>query len=121
MVKHKHMDLPIEGMHCASCVLSVNKTFENYRTKGNIVYFPTYYRCPESYGRWLNTGMTYFFGINKLTGEIVIPTSLKSKQSVFLDCMNSVDSDTFILSLDNKVYSYKISTDTLTQILPDNI
>ena len=22
------MDLPIEGMHCASCVLSVNKTFE---------------------------------------------------------------------------------------------
>ena len=21
------MDLPIEGMHCASCVLSVNKTF----------------------------------------------------------------------------------------------
>ena len=27
MVKHKHMDLPIEGMHCASCVLSVNKTF----------------------------------------------------------------------------------------------
>ena len=26
-VKHKHMDLPIEGMHCASCVLSVNKTF----------------------------------------------------------------------------------------------
>lgn len=28
MVKHKHMDLPIEGMHCASCVLSVNKTFE---------------------------------------------------------------------------------------------
>ena len=29
MVKHKHMDLPIEGMHCASCVLSVNKTFGN--------------------------------------------------------------------------------------------
>ncbi|MDO5859385.1 heavy metal translocating P-type ATPase [Methanobrevibacter sp.] len=28
MMKHKHMDLPIEGMHCASCVLSVNKTFE---------------------------------------------------------------------------------------------
>ena len=28
MVKHKFMDLPIEGMHCASCVLSVNKTFE---------------------------------------------------------------------------------------------
>ncbi|WP_407377144.1 heavy metal translocating P-type ATPase [Methanobrevibacter sp.] len=28
MVKHKRMDLPIEGMHCASCVLSVNKTFE---------------------------------------------------------------------------------------------
>uniref|UniRef100_UPI00386DEFCA heavy metal translocating P-type ATPase n=1 Tax=Methanobrevibacter sp. TaxID=66852 RepID=UPI00386DEFCA len=28
MVKHKLMDLPIEGMHCASCVLSVNKTFE---------------------------------------------------------------------------------------------
>ena len=28
MVKHKHMDLPIDGMHCASCVLSVNKTFE---------------------------------------------------------------------------------------------
>ena len=28
MVKHKHMDLPIEGLHCASCVLSVNKTFE---------------------------------------------------------------------------------------------
>ena len=28
MVKHKHMDLPIEGMHCASCVLSVNKTFD---------------------------------------------------------------------------------------------
>ena len=27
MVKHKRMDLPIEGMHCASCVLSVNKTF----------------------------------------------------------------------------------------------
>ena len=27
MVKHKHMDLSIEGMHCASCVLSVNKTF----------------------------------------------------------------------------------------------
>ena len=27
MVKHKHMDLPIGGMHCASCVLSVNKTF----------------------------------------------------------------------------------------------
>jgi len=27
VVKHKHMDLPIEGMHCASCVLSVNKTF----------------------------------------------------------------------------------------------
>ena len=26
-MKHKHMDLPIEGMHCASCVLSVNKTF----------------------------------------------------------------------------------------------
>ena len=23
----KSMDLPIEGMHCASCVLSVNKTF----------------------------------------------------------------------------------------------
>ena len=28
MAKPKHMDLPIEGMHCASCVLSVNKTFE---------------------------------------------------------------------------------------------
>ena len=28
MVKHKRMDLPIEGMYCASCVLSVNKTFE---------------------------------------------------------------------------------------------
>ena len=28
MVKLKEMDLPIEGMHCASCVLSVNKTFE---------------------------------------------------------------------------------------------
>lgn len=28
MAKSKHMDLPIEGMHCASCVLSVNKTFE---------------------------------------------------------------------------------------------
>ena len=28
MVKHKQMDLPIEGMHCASCVLSVNKTFD---------------------------------------------------------------------------------------------
>ena len=28
MAKLKHMDLPIEGMHCASCVLSVNKTFE---------------------------------------------------------------------------------------------
>ena len=28
MLKHKRMDLPIEGMHCASCVLSVNKTFE---------------------------------------------------------------------------------------------
>lgn len=27
-MKHKRMDLPIEGMHCASCVLSVNKTFE---------------------------------------------------------------------------------------------
>ncbi|MBE6499678.1 MAG: heavy metal translocating P-type ATPase [Methanobrevibacter thaueri] len=26
-MKHKQMDLPIEGMHCASCVLSVNKTF----------------------------------------------------------------------------------------------
>ena len=28
MVKLKEMDVPIEGMHCASCVLSVNKTFE---------------------------------------------------------------------------------------------
>jgi len=28
VAKPKHMDLPIEGMHCASCVLSVNKTFE---------------------------------------------------------------------------------------------
>ncbi|WP_298499898.1 heavy metal translocating P-type ATPase [uncultured Methanobrevibacter sp.] len=28
MAKPKHMDVPIEGMHCASCVLSVNKTFE---------------------------------------------------------------------------------------------
>ena len=28
MAKSKHMDVPIEGMHCASCVLSVNKTFE---------------------------------------------------------------------------------------------
>ncbi len=28
MAKLKNMDLPIEGMHCASCVLSVNKTFE---------------------------------------------------------------------------------------------
>ena len=28
MAKLKDMDLPIEGMHCASCVLSVNKTFE---------------------------------------------------------------------------------------------
>ena len=28
MVKLKDMDVPIEGMHCASCVLSVNKTFE---------------------------------------------------------------------------------------------
>ena len=28
MAKLKSMDLPIEGMHCASCVLSVNKTFE---------------------------------------------------------------------------------------------
>lgn len=27
MAKLKSMDLPIEGMHCASCVLSVNKTF----------------------------------------------------------------------------------------------
>ena len=23
MVKHKHMDLPIEGMHCASCTMNV--------------------------------------------------------------------------------------------------
>lgn len=28
MAKLKSMDLPIEGMHCASCVLSVNKTFK---------------------------------------------------------------------------------------------
>ena len=28
MAKLKEMDIPIEGMHCASCVLSVNKTFE---------------------------------------------------------------------------------------------
>ena len=28
MAKLKQMDVPIEGMHCASCVLSVNKTFE---------------------------------------------------------------------------------------------
>ena len=28
MAKLKSMDLPIEGMHCASCVLSVNKTFQ---------------------------------------------------------------------------------------------
>lgn len=28
MAKLKNMDIPIEGMHCASCVLSVNKTFE---------------------------------------------------------------------------------------------
>ena len=28
MAKLKEMDLPIEGMHCASCVLSLNKTFE---------------------------------------------------------------------------------------------
>ena len=28
MARLKSMDLPIEGMHCASCVLSVNKTFE---------------------------------------------------------------------------------------------
>ena len=28
MAKLKEMDVPIEGMHCASCVLSVNKTFE---------------------------------------------------------------------------------------------
>ena len=28
MAKLKDMDVPIEGMHCASCVLSVNKTFE---------------------------------------------------------------------------------------------
>ena len=27
MAKLKEMDVPIEGMHCASCVLSVNKTF----------------------------------------------------------------------------------------------
>ena len=25
MAKLKDMDVPIEGMHCASCVLSVNK------------------------------------------------------------------------------------------------
>ena len=29
MAKLKDMDVPIEGMHCASCVLSVNKTFEH--------------------------------------------------------------------------------------------
>ncbi len=28
MAKFKNMDIPIEGMHCASCVLCVNKTFE---------------------------------------------------------------------------------------------
>ena len=28
MANLKDMDVPIEGMHCASCVLSVNKTFE---------------------------------------------------------------------------------------------
>ena len=28
MAKLKEMDVPIEGMHCASCVLAVNKTFE---------------------------------------------------------------------------------------------
>ena len=28
MAKLKEMDLPIERMHCASCVLSLNKTFE---------------------------------------------------------------------------------------------
>lgn len=28
MVRLKEMDLPIEGMHCASCVLSLDKTFE---------------------------------------------------------------------------------------------
>lgn len=28
MAKLKEMDLPIEGMHCASCVLSLNKSFE---------------------------------------------------------------------------------------------
>ena len=28
MAKLKEMDVPIEGMHCASCVLTVNKTFE---------------------------------------------------------------------------------------------
>ena len=28
MAKIKHMDIPIEGMHCASCVLNLNRAFE---------------------------------------------------------------------------------------------
>lgn len=28
MVKSKNMDIAIEGMHCASCVLNLNKAFE---------------------------------------------------------------------------------------------
>ena len=65
--------------------------------------------------------MNYFLGINKLTGEIIIPNSFRGKSNVYLDCMNSTDSDTLIVAMDNKLYSYKISTDTLTQILSDNL
>ena len=36
MAKLKSMDLPIEGMHCASCVLSVNKTFEKKEGVKNV-------------------------------------------------------------------------------------
>lgn len=28
MAKKKHMDIPVEGMHCASCVLNLNRAFE---------------------------------------------------------------------------------------------
>ena len=36
MAKLKNIDIPIEGMHCASCVLSVNKTFERKEGVKNV-------------------------------------------------------------------------------------
>lgn len=108
------VDPSIENVYANAVPFS--QEFEHYRKKGNIVFFG-YFKCPESYNKHYQAGTSYMFGYNTVTGDIVVPSSLRNS-NVYMDFMNPTDDDTIILVSGNKLYSYKISTDALTDLLP---